>query len=82
MRLIAFEKHYPWIDPKGLDYFRARLHLAPRDAEYALALVKRHCRTRELQQAAVDALAFKCDLLWAQLDAIDAGDTRPEAARP
>jgi pyrroloquinoline-quinone synthase len=82
LRLIAFEKHYPWIEPEGLDYFRTRLHLAPRDAEYALMLVREHCRTRALQSAAVDALAFKCDLLWAQLDTIDAGDTRPEAARP
>lgn len=82
LRLIAFEEHYPWIDPEGLAYFRARLHLAPRDAEYALALVKAHCVTRALQDAAVSALAFKCDMLWAQLDTIATGDTRPSAARP
>ena len=29
------------------------------------------------QQRAVAALVFKCDLLWAQLEAIDRGDTRP-----
>jgi pyrroloquinoline-quinone synthase len=27
----------------------------------------------------VAALAFKCDLLWAQLEAIERGDTRPQA---
>lgn len=77
VRIEAIERHYPWIDPAGLDYFRARLHLAPRDAEFALEVVLDRCRTRERQEQAVAALSFKCDLLWAQLEAIDRGDTRP-----
>ncbi len=79
VRIEALETHYPWIDPAGLEYFRARLHQAPRDAQYALDLVVERCTTREQQDRAVEALAFKCDLLWAQLEAIDAGDTRPGA---
>jgi pyrroloquinoline-quinone synthase len=77
VRIEALETHYPWIDPAGLEYFRARLHQAPRDAQYALDVVVERCTTRESQDRAVAALAFKCDLLWAQLEAIDAGDTRP-----
>jgi len=77
VRLEGMETHYPWIDPAGLEYFRARLHQAPRDADYALELVVERCRTEADQQRAVEALAFKCDLLWAQLEAIDRGDTRP-----
>lgn len=77
VRLDAMERHYTWIDPAGFDYFRTRLRLAPVDANEALELVLEHCRRRDQQEAAVAALAFKCDLLWAQLDAIDAGDTRP-----
>jgi pyrroloquinoline-quinone synthase len=77
VRLEGMEKHYPWIDPAGLDYFRARLQQAPRDAQYALDLVVERCRTLPVQQRAVAALVFKCDLLWAQLEAIDRGDTRP-----
>lgn len=76
-RLAALEKYYPWIDPRGFDYFRVRLHQAPQDARYALNLVLHHCQTVELQQKAVQALIFKCDLLWSQLEAIDRGDTRP-----
>ena len=38
-RLAAFEKHYTWIDRDGLDYFRNRLHQAPRDSEHALEIV-------------------------------------------
>src|SRR5207247_1790231 len=77
VRISALERHYPWIDPSGLEYFRARLKQAPRDAQYALDLVLERCVTREQQQKAVEALAFKCDLLWAQLEAIERGDTQP-----
>ncbi len=69
-RLAAFEEHYTWIDPAALTYFRSRPPLATRDSEQALELVHAYCRTRDQQQRAVDALRFKCDLLWAQLDAI------------
>jgi pyrroloquinoline-quinone synthase len=79
VRLAALEAHHPWIDPAGLQYFRDRLVLAPRDAEYALGLVVAHCVTRDQQERAVAALRFKTEMLWAQLDAIDRGDTQPEA---
>ena len=75
--LEALERHYPWIDPAGLDYFRTRLVQAPRDAQYALDLTVEHCRTPEQQDAAVAALRFKTEMLWAQLDAIERGDTQP-----
>jgi pyrroloquinoline-quinone synthase len=70
-RLAAFERHYAWIDPRGLAYFRARLAQAPRDSEHALQVVTERCRTPEQQAAAVAALSFKCDVLWSMLDAID-----------
>jgi pyrroloquinoline-quinone synthase len=75
VRLEALERHYKWIDPTGLEYFRTRLVQAPRDAQYALDLVVERSRTREQQDAAVAALRFKTELLWAQLDAIDRGDS-------
>jgi pyrroloquinoline-quinone synthase len=69
-RLAAFEKHYTWIDPGALDYFRSRPPLAARDSEHGLALVLAHCQSRAEQERAVAALRFKCDLLCAQLDAL------------
>jgi pyrroloquinoline-quinone synthase len=69
-RLEAFERFYKWIDPAGLEYFRRRLVQAPRDSGEALRLTLEHCARRELQEAALRALQFKCDLLWAMLDAI------------
>lgn len=70
-RLAAFEKYYTWIDPEGLQYFRNRLFQAPRDSEHALEVVLEHCRTPEDEQLAYDALAFKNDVLWSMMDAID-----------
>ena len=69
-RLAAFEQHYTWINPETLEYFRSRPPLATRDSDHGLSLVQEHCQSREQQQRAVDALRFKCDLLWAQLDVL------------
>jgi pyrroloquinoline-quinone synthase len=70
-RLAAFERHYTWIDPAGLAYFRARLEQAPRDSEHALEVVTRYCLSAQDQASAVAALSFKCDVLWSVMDAID-----------
>lgn len=69
-RLVAFEKFYRWIDPRGLDYFRGRVTQARRDSDEALAIILKYCNTPELQREAVRALEFKCDVLWSMLDAI------------
>ena len=70
-RLAAFERHYTWIDPQELAYFRSRLTQAPLDSEHGLEVVRKHCTTPETQAAALAALSFKCDVLWSMLDAID-----------
>src|SRR4051794_39643998 len=79
VRVAALKEHYPWIDPAGLDYFRARLEQAPRDARHALDIVVERCLTHEQQERAVAALRFKTEVLWAQLEAIERGDTQPQA---
>jgi pyrroloquinoline-quinone synthase len=71
-RLAAFKKFYPWVKASGLDYFARRLKQAPRDSGEALTLTLDHCLTAAMQQAALHALQFKCDVLWAMLDAIHA----------
>lgn len=77
-RLEVFEEKYPWIDSEGLRYFRDRLGQAPRDAEYALNLVLDRCERRDQQERCIEALQFKCDLLWSLLDAIDYQFTNQE----
>jgi pyrroloquinoline-quinone synthase len=68
-RIAAIVENYPWIDPAGLAYFEKRIPLAQRDADRALAWVMREATTPEIEQRCVDALAFKCDVLWSILDA-------------
>ena len=75
-RLEAFRRHYRWVRPDGLDYFARRLTQAPRDSGEGLELTLQYCATRDMQEAAVRALQFKCDLLWAMLDAIAAQGRR------
>lgn len=69
LRMDRLREHYPWLS-SGLDYFTSRLTQAPEDADFALAWVVQHARTREEQDAAHAALREKCGILWAMLDAL------------
>ena len=69
-RLEGMLAHYDYITPEIMAYFRTRPPQAERDASYALDYVKLHARTPEQQQAVINALTFKCDVLWAMLDAL------------
>jgi len=70
-RIAAFEKHYTWIRPEGLAYFKSRVPQGRRDSGEALAYVLDRARTRAEQRAALDALAYKCEVLWTLLDAVE-----------
>jgi pyrroloquinoline-quinone synthase len=61
---------YPFVTRDTLAYFDKRPPQAARDADFALDYVKRHATTPPDQQAVLAALEFKCDVLWAQLDAL------------
>ena len=68
-RVTAILEKYPWIDPAGLAYFEQRIPIAKRDADTALAWVLHEAVTPEAQERCVEALRFKCDVLWCMLDA-------------
>lgn len=70
-RVLAWQRHYPWIDPAGYAYFQARIPVVQADSSFTLDLVLDHCRSRQRQEEAIAALAFKCDVLWAILDAVE-----------
>jgi coenzyme PQQ biosynthesis protein C len=69
LRVEKLRQHYPWLSG-GLDYFEARMHQAPEDSKFAVAYVYEHAKTRAEQELAIQALRDKCDILWAQLDAL------------
>jgi pyrroloquinoline-quinone synthase len=69
-RIDALLKNYAFANDHTLAYFRKRLDQAPRDVMFGLSYVLREARTRDQQEAALAALRFKTDVLWAQLDAL------------
>ncbi|MEV5971633.1 pyrroloquinoline-quinone synthase PqqC [Streptomyces sp. NPDC051921] len=79
VRTEAFERHYPWVRSGGLAYFRDRVHQGRRDSDEALSLVLDSARDRAGQERAVAAVAFKCEVLWSLLDAVD--QASPEQVR-
>ena len=69
-RISGMLENYDFIGEDVMAYFRRRLTQAPRDADFALDYIKHNAHTREEQEACVDAVRFKCNVLWSQLDAL------------
>ena len=69
-RISGMLENYDFIGERAMQYFRRRLDQATRDADFALDYVKRHATTPAQQAACIAAVRFKCDVLWAQLDAL------------
>lgn len=85
-RISGMLENYDFIDDHVMAYFKRRLNQAPRDADFALEYIKDHARNRDEQEACVEAVRFKCNVLWVQLDAlynayVD-GHVPPGAFRP
>jgi len=81
-RVSGMLANYDWIDEDTLAYFKPRLTQAPKDSDWALAYVKEHARTPEQQHSVLAALRFKCDVLWAQLDALHYAYVNPGLISP
>jgi coenzyme PQQ biosynthesis protein C len=69
-RIDGMLKNYDFVTAETLAYFSQRPPQAERDSRYALDYVKQNARTPEAQQDVLAALEFKCDVLWAMLDAL------------
>lgn len=69
-RIEGMLKHYDFVTAETLAYFSQRPPQAERDSRFALDYVKQHARTPEAQSSVFAALEFKCDVLWAMLDAL------------
>jgi len=69
-RLDGMLKGYDFVSADTLAYFSRRPPLAQRDSDFALDYVRREAKTPDAQQAVLKALEFKCDVLWAMLDAL------------
>lgn len=86
-RISGMLEGYDFIDDSVMRYFRRRLDQAPRDATFALEYVKREAKSPETQSAVLEAVRFKCSVLWTMLDAlhyayVEPGLVPPGAFRP
>lgn len=81
-RVAGMLANYDFISHEALAYFDKRLSQAPRDANFALDYVKREARRPDQQQAVIDALVFKCNVLWSQLDALHHAYVAPRHVPP
>jgi coenzyme PQQ biosynthesis protein C len=81
-RIEGMLKSYPFVSADTLAYFSKRPPQAQRDSDFALDYVKRHARTPDAQQAVLGALEFKCDVLWAMLDALSHAYVAPKHVPP
>jgi coenzyme PQQ biosynthesis protein C len=70
-RVEGMLAHYDFVMPEALAYFTARPEQARRDVAVALGYVKENARTPDAQAAVLAALEFKCNVLWAMLDALE-----------
>jgi coenzyme PQQ biosynthesis protein C len=73
---------YAFVTPETLAYFTARPEQARRDVDVALAYVRANATTAETQIAVLQALEFKCDVLWAMLDALHHAYVEPGHVPP
>ena len=69
-RISGMLQHYDFVNPDIMSYFKRRLTQAPRDANFALAYVREHAKTQGEREAVCNALIFKTNVLWVQLDAL------------
>ena len=76
-RILAWERHYPWVSQDMLAYFRSRVPRARRDSEEAIDFVVRHATSYELQERCVAALIRKTEILWHLLDCVYAAYIEP-----
>ncbi len=81
-RVSGMLANYDFVDAEALAYFNKRLTQAPRDSGFALDHVRRHALRPDQQQAVLDALIFKCNVLWAQLDALHFAYVAPGIVPP
>jgi coenzyme PQQ biosynthesis protein C len=81
-RMAGMLANYPFVTRETLSYFDKRPPQAERDADFALTYVKQHAGTLEQQQGVLNALEFKCSVLWSMLDALHHAYVSPKEIPP
>lgn len=81
-RMSGMLENYDFITEETLAYFKPRLTQARRDVDYALYYVLERASEISEQEGVLNALRFKCDILWSQLDALYFSYVEPRLVPP
>ena len=81
-RVAGMLKGYDFVTRETLTYFDKRPPQANRDSAFALDYVRRAATTPETQRAVLDALVFKCSVLWTMLDVLYYSYVAPKHVPP
>ncbi len=81
-RVTGMLANYDFVDRDALAYFTPRLTEAPQDSAFALAYCIEHATTPAEQESVIDALKFKCGVLWSMLDTLHFSYVEPGIAIP
>jgi len=81
-RVAGMLKGYDFVTRETLAYFDKRPPQANRDSAFALDYVRRNAITPETQRAVLDALIFKCSVLWTMLDVLYYAYVAPKHVPP
>jgi pyrroloquinoline-quinone synthase len=70
-RISGMLQHYDFVNPEIMSYFKRRLTQAPRDCQLRAELCQDSTPRRPTSaQLVCNALIFKTNVLWVQLDAL------------
>ena len=81
-RIAGLLEHYDFANSESIVYFQHRLTEAPKDVAFGLKWVLDHAQTAEAQDEAANALIFKTNVLWSQLDALWSAYVEPARIPP
>ncbi len=81
-RIAGLLEHYDFANPETISYFKNRLNEAPKDVKFCLNYIEDHIESRAEQNMVMEALTFKTDVLWAQLDALYSAYVAPGRIPP
>lgn len=74
----AFEKHYPWIPPDCLEFFRAHEYHDEGHGNFIQDVLGQYCMEEHLQEEMLEVVRQRTDVMWLQNESIYTAIGRPE----
>lgn len=76
----ALERHYPWIPPRALDFFRVHEYHDEGHGNFCVDVIRAHCMEEHLQDEMRQAVRERADIMWLQNESIYQTFVRPHLA--